>query len=43
MKTIAFQIEDKFHKNIKIQATKDGKTIKDYIIELIEKDLEQKE
>lgn len=27
---------------IKIQATKEGKTIKDYIVELIKKDLEQK-
>lgn len=28
--------------DIKIQATKEGKTIKDYIIELIKNDLKQK-
>lgn len=42
IKNIAFQIDDEFHKKIKIQATEEGKTIKDYIIELIKKDLEQK-
>lgn len=40
MKNIAFQVEDDFHKEIKIKATQDGKTIKDYIIELIKADLE---
>ena len=32
MKNIAFQVEDDFHKEIKIKATQEGKTIKDYII-----------
>ena len=39
IKNISFQIDDEFHKNIKIQATKEDLTIKDYIIELIKKDL----
>ena len=43
LKNVAFQIDDKFHTDIKIQATKEGKTIKDYIIELIKKDLEEKQ
>lgn len=43
MKNIAFQIEDDFHKKIKIKATEEGKTIKDYIIELIKNDLEKSE
>lgn len=41
MKNIAFQVEDDFHKEIKIKATQEGKTIKDYIIELIKTDLEK--
>lgn len=42
IKNIAFPISDELHMKIKIQATKESKTIKDYIIELIKKDLEQK-
>ena len=42
IKNIAFLISDELHMEIKIQATKEGKTIKDYIVELIKKDLEQK-
>ena len=42
IKNIAFQIDDEFHLKIKLQATKEGKSIKDYIVELIQKDLEQK-
>ncbi len=43
MKNIAFPVEDELHKKIKIKATEEGKTIKDYIIELIKKDLEKSE
>lgn len=43
MKNIAFQIDDQFHKQFKIQATQEGKSIKDYIIELIKMDLELKQ
>lgn len=42
MKNVAFQIDDDFHMQLKIQATKEGKTIKEYIIEIIKKDLEEK-
>ena len=42
MKNIAFQVDDEFHTEVKIQAAKEGKTIKDYIIELIKEDLESK-
>lgn len=41
IKNIAFQVEDEFHTKIKIKATKEGKTIKDYVIGLIRKDLEK--
>ena len=43
IKNIAFQIADDFHTDIKIQATKENKSIKDYIVELIKKDLEEKQ
>jgi hypothetical protein len=42
IKSIAFLIDDEFHKKIKLQATNEDKTIKNYIILLIEKDLEEK-
>jgi hypothetical protein len=42
VRNIAFQVDNAFHTEIKIQATKEGKTIKDYIMELIKKDLENK-
>jgi len=42
IKNVAFQIDDEFHIQIKIQATKEGKSIKDYIINLIKKDLDTK-
>lgn len=41
IKNIAFPVDDKFHMEIKLRATKESKTIKDYIIELIKKDLEE--
>ena len=43
IKNIAFQVDDEFHKAIKIQATIEGKGIKEYVIELIKKDLETKQ
>lgn len=42
LKNVAFQIDDEFHMQLKLQATKEGKTIKEYIIEIIKKDLEEK-
>lgn len=41
-KNIAFQVDSEFHKEIKIQSTKDDKNIKEYIIDLIRKDLDNK-
>jgi len=43
IKNIAFQIDEEFHIKIKIQATIEGKSIKEYIIELINDDLDKKE
>lgn len=42
MKRLALQMEDELHATIKIVAIKQGKTVKDYITELIKKDLEVK-
>jgi predicted HicB family RNase H-like nuclease len=42
LKNIAFQVDDEFHMKIKIQAAKEGKSIKEYIMEIIRKDLETK-
>lgn len=42
IKNVSFQIDEEFHKQLKIQATKEGKGIKEYIIELVKKDLEEK-
>lgn len=43
IKNIAFQIDDDMHTKIKIKATTEGKTIKDYILGLVKTDLEKKE
>ena len=40
-KTINFKVDEEFYKQIKVKVALDGKTIKDYIIELINKDLEK--
>ena len=42
IKNIAFLVDDELHMELKIQATREGKTIKEYIMELIKKDLEEK-
>jgi predicted HicB family RNase H-like nuclease len=41
-KTIAFRIEEELHAQIRIQAIKEGKTMQEYVIELLKKDLELK-
>ncbi|WP_169305375.1 hypothetical protein [Sebaldella termitidis] len=41
IKNIGFTVEDEFHKKLKIKATKEGKGIKEYIIDLIKKDMEK--
>ena len=38
-KTIAIRINEEFHKKIKIKLAENGLTLKDYIISLIEKDI----
>lgn len=42
MKRLAFQIEDELYATVKIAAIKREKTVKDYITELIKRDLETK-
>ncbi|MDR1914447.1 MAG: hypothetical protein LBQ68_08220 [Clostridiales bacterium] len=39
-KAINFKVDEDFYKQVKIKVAVDGKTIKDYVIELIKKDLE---
>ncbi len=38
-RTIALQIDEEFHKEIKIRLAESGKTLKGYIIDLIKADL----
>lgn len=38
-KTITMRVDEKLHTEIKIKATQKGNTIKDYILELVKKDL----
>lgn len=40
-KTITIRVTDDEHLAIKLEATKKGVTIKDYVLALIKKDLEQ--
>ena len=42
IKNVSFPLEDELHMELKIQATREGSTIKDYVIELIKQDLEKK-
>lgn len=42
-KTINFKVDEELYKRIKINIAKEGKTLKEYVIELIKKDLEAKE
>ncbi len=41
MKTIGFRISDELFKEIKLKAVKQEVTVKDYITELIKKDLQK--
>ena len=41
LKIVHFQIEDELHKKMKMQVITKDKSIKQYIIELIEKDLQK--
>lgn len=41
-KAIHFKVDEGFYREIKIKIAKEGKTLKDYVIELIKQDLEKK-
>lgn len=41
MKTINFQMNDELHKKMRIEAVRQDKSVKQYITELIEKDLQK--
>lgn len=40
-KAINFKVDEEFYKKIKVKIALEGKTLKDYIIELIKNDLEE--
>lgn len=42
-KSIVIRVEPDFHKKVKIHATEMGITIQEYLISLIEKDLERED
>jgi predicted DNA binding CopG/RHH family protein len=42
-KTINFKVDENLYREIKIKLAKEGKTLKSYILELIEKDLKKEE
>ncbi len=39
-RTLAFRIDEEFHKELKVRLAQQGITLKSYIISLIQKDLE---
>ena len=41
-RNISFKVSEDFYKKVKVQVALEGITLKDYIISLIEKDLETK-
>ena len=41
-KAINFKVDEELYKKIKIKTIEEGKTLKDYVIELIKKDLGEK-
>ena len=41
-KAIHFKVDEEFYKRIKVKIALEGKSLKEYIIELIKKDLEEK-
>jgi len=42
-KTINFKVDEELYKRIKIKVVEEDMTLKDYIIQLIKKDLEKEE
>lgn len=41
MKRLIVEVDDAFHKELKLKALTDGKSMKDYVIELIKRDLQK--
>ena len=41
-RTIAFRVDEEFHTAVKVQAAKEKKTLQDYIVEILKKDIEAK-
>lgn len=39
--SMTIRLDEELHKKIKIKATMEGKTVTDYILELVNKDLEE--
>lgn len=39
MKVVSFKVTEEFHKRLKLATVEKGKSIKEYLVELIEKDL----
>lgn len=42
IKTIAFRVDEDFHTKVKIQATKERKTLQEYVIEVLKEDIKAK-
>ena len=38
-KTMTIRLDEELHKRIKLKAVKEGKTVKDYILNLVKQDL----
>jgi len=41
-KTIAFRVDEDFHTAVKMQATKEKKSLQEYVIEVLQKDIDEK-
>lgn len=41
MKRVVVELNDDFHKTLKMEAVKQGKSMKQYVTELIEKDVQK--
>jgi predicted HicB family RNase H-like nuclease len=43
VRTISFRVDEDFHTAVKMQAVKEKKTLQNYIIEVLKKDMEEKQ
>jgi predicted HicB family RNase H-like nuclease len=41
-RTISFRVDEDFHTAVKLQAVKEKKTLQEYVIETLKKDLDEK-